>query len=101
MATPKAPKATSTAAPATPTVDISTIRGDGEMFTKGVGFDHSNISVEANVVIAKDHKSFRVFNTYNGGLGKKGKAGKVYTLADEKAYERKVAQLSKQGYSKR
>ncbi len=101
MATPKAtPKATAAATTDT-VVDVKSIRGDGELFSKSVGFDHDTIKVEANVVISKDHRSFRVFNTYNGTLGKKGKAGKVYTLADEKAYDRKAAQLSKQGYSKK
>lgn len=105
MASPKAAsKSTATSTPATtsaPVVDVKSIRGDGELYTKGVEFDHDSIKVEANVVISKDHRTFQVFNTYNGTLGKKGKAGKVYTLADEKAYERKVTQLTKQGYSKR
>lgn len=103
MATPKASPKPSPSATATPesVLDVKTIRGDGEMFSKSVGFDHDSITVEANVVISKDHRSFRVFNTYNGTLGKKGKAGKVYTLADDKAYDRKLAQLTKQGYTKR
>jgi hypothetical protein len=101
MATPKATPKTATSTPTESVVDVKTIRGDGEMFSKSVGFDHDSITVEANVVITKDHRSFRVFNTYNGTLGKKGKTGKVYTLADDKAYDRKVGQLSKQGYSKK
>lgn len=101
MATPKAtPKATAAVTTET-VVDVKSIRGDGELFTKNVEFDHDSIKVEANVVITKDHRTFRVFNTYNGTLGKKGKAGKVYTLADEKAYERKTSQLTKQGYTKK
>lgn len=82
------------------TVNLDTLKEQGELYTKQVSFDHGSISVEANVLVATDHKSFRVFNTYNGTLGKKNKTGKSYTLADDKAYDRKVEQLKKQGYKR-
>lgn len=81
-------------------VNLNTLKEQGELFTKQVSFDHNSISVEANVLIDNDHKSFRVFNTYNGTLGKKNKTGKSYVLSDSNSYDRKVSQLSKQGYKK-
>lgn len=81
-------------------VDLKTLVGTGEHFTKSVSFDHTTVAAQAHVVIAADHTSFIVFNTYNGGLGKKGKSGKTYPIADEKAYTEKVNQLTKQGYAK-
>jgi hypothetical protein len=89
--------------PATNAPDLKTLVGSGEHFTKTVSFDHANVAAQAHVVINPDHKSFIVFNTYNGALGKvkPGKTyGKQYPIADEKAYTEKVNQLSKQGYVK-
>jgi len=83
------------------TVSIQSLIGTGEHYTKSVSFDHDGVTAEANVVINADHRSFVTFNTYNGSLGKKGKGGKSYPLADDKAYERKVDQLKKQGYTKK
>lgn len=88
------------ATPAENVVDLKTLVGNGEHYTKGVSFDHETVAAQAHVVINTDHKSFVVFNTYNGNLGKKGKGGKQYPIADEKAYTEKVAQLAKQGYVK-
>jgi len=79
-------------------VDISTLKTQGELWSKMVNFDHSTIKVEAHVLIAQDKRSFQVFNTYNGALGKKGKTGKQYSISDDKAYDRKVTQLKKLGY---
>lgn len=91
------------AAPAENVVDLKTLIGNGEHYVKGVAFDHSAVAAQAHVVINADKKSFIVFNTYNGTLGKikAGKQyGKTYPLADDKAYTEKVAQLAKQGYTK-
>lgn len=82
-------------------VDFKDLKSQGELWSKGVEFDHAAIKVEAHVLVAPDQRTFQVFNTYNGTLGKKGRAGKNYPLADEKAYERKISQLKKQGYKKR
>jgi hypothetical protein len=79
-------------------VDFATLKSQGELYSKSVNFDHTEFRVEAHVLIEKDHSAFRVFNSYNGSLGKKGKTGKSYPLADEAAYENKVSQLTKQGY---
>lgn len=81
-------------------VDLKTLVGTGEHFTKAVSFDHVEVKAQAHVVINADHKSFVVFNTYNGSLGKKSKGGKTYPIADDKAYTEKVSQLTKQGYIK-
>jgi hypothetical protein len=86
--------------PATNVPDLKTLVGSGEHFTKSVAFDHATVAAQAHVVINTDHKSFIVFNTYNGTLGKKSKGGKQYPIADEKAYTEKVNQLTKQGYVK-
>lgn len=96
------PVANAKQAKATPAsaVDLNTLIGTGEHFTKAVTFDHQGVNAAAHVVINADHKSFIVFNTYNGTLGKKGKSGKQYPIADEKAYTEKVNQLTKQGYTK-
>lgn len=82
-------------------VDLKALRTEGEIFSKQVSFDHEGIKVEAHVLIANDKRSFRVFNTYNGTLGRKGKAGKIYELASDTAFDRKIEQLKKQGYKKR
>lgn len=79
-------------------VDLATLKSQGELWSKAVNFDHSAIKVEAHVLIGTDKRSFQVFNTYNGALGKKGKTGKQYKISDDKAYERKVSQLKKLGY---
>ena len=79
-------------------IDISNLKTQGELWSKTVNFDHTEIKVEAHVLISIDKRSFQVFNTYNGALGKKGKAGKQYQLTDDKAYARKINQLSKLGY---
>lgn len=79
-------------------IDLNNLKSQGELWSKGVKFDHTAIKVEAHVLIATDKRSFQVFNTYNGALGKKGKAGKQYQLTDDKAYERKAGQLAKLGY---
>lgn len=81
-------------------VDLKTLIGDGEHYAKAVSFDHATVAAQAHAVINADHKSFVVFNTYNGNLGKKGSGGKSYPIADEAAYTAKVAQLVKQGYVK-
>lgn len=80
------------------TIDISNLKTQGELWSKTVNFDHTEIKVEAHVLISTDKRSFQVFNTYNGALGKKGKAGKQYQLTDDKAYARKANQLTKLGY---
>jgi len=66
------------------------------------GKDVKDVNVEAHCVIAPDKKSFRVFNTYNGSLGKKstGKLGVEFQIKDEKAYEKKVKSLESKGYKK-
>lgn len=87
-------------APTENAIDLKTLVGNGEHYTKGVEFDHATVAAQAHVVINADHKSFVVFNTYNGNLGKKGKGGKSYPIADDKAYTEKVAQLLKHGYVK-
>ncbi|MEM3097502.1 MAG: hypothetical protein QXU32_02115 [Nitrososphaerales archaeon] len=82
-------------------VSIDDLKSQGELWSKDVNFDHASYKVEAHVLIAPDHRSFRVFNTYNGTLGKNGKLGdKTYTLEDDAAYERKIAKLKRQGYKK-
>lgn len=97
-------KQTKAATPASAGVpDLKTLVGAGEHYTKAVSFDHTEVKAAAHVVINPDHKSFIVFNTYNGtlGKGKNGKQyGKTYPIADEKAYTEKVSQLTKQGYTK-
>lgn len=85
----------------TEVVSIASLIGNGEHYAKPVSFDHDGVTAEANVVIAADHRSFVTFNTYNGSLGKKGKGGKSYPLADDKSYEQKINQLKKQGYTKK
>lgn len=77
---------------------ISDLKGHGELWSKKVKFDHGDIKAEAHVLISNDKDQFQVFNTYNGMFGRRGKAGKTYQLADQKAYERKINQLKKQGY---
>ena len=84
----------------TATIDLKALIGNGEHFVKSVSFDHETVAAQAHVVINADKRSFIVFNTYNGTLGKKGKSGKQYPLADDKAYTEKVNQLTKQGYTK-
>lgn len=87
----------------TEAVDLKTLVGNGEHYTKAVSFDHASVAAQAHVVINADKKSFLVFNTYNGSLGKvkPGKTyGKQYPIADDKAYAEKVSQLTKQGYAK-
>jgi hypothetical protein len=67
-----------------------------------------NVTAEAHCVIAADKKSYRVFNTFNGSLGKQAKKkrdkaplGVEYKLADDKAYEKKTKDLKKKGYKRR
>lgn len=66
------------------------------------------VKAEAHCVIAADKKTFRVFNTFNGSLGKSSKKkrekaplGVEYNLKDEKAHEKKVKDLQKKGYKRR
>lgn len=66
-----------------------------------------NVKAEAHCVIAADAKSFKVFNTFNGSLGKSSKKrdkaplGVEYKLEDEKALEKKRKTLQKKGYKRR
>lgn len=67
-----------------------------------------NVKAEAHCVIAADLKSYKVFNTFNGSLGKsstkkrdKAPLGVEYALADEKALEKKRKALQKKGYKRR
>lgn len=125
-----APQATDPAAPAptaapvvakkegkkaekTERVDFKSMLAAGhEIWSKGVDFTDKDkkpidgIKAECHCVFALDLKSFRVFNTYNGtmGQGSKKKAnpdGVTYQLADEKAVEKKRADLKKKGYKSR
>ena len=95
-------------------VDFKQMAADGwEVWSKVVKFtdkdqnDVPGIKAEAHQAIAPDLKSYRVFNTYNGSLGKKAKEKKVnpegvtYSLADDKALEKKRKDLDKKGYKKR
>ena len=66
------------------------------------------VKAEAHCVIAADKKTYRVFNTFNGSLGKSSKKkrekaplGVEYKLADEKAHEKKQKDLQKKGYKRR
>ena len=76
-------------------------------FTKDGTTPVDNMKVESHCVIAPDNGSYRVFNTYNGTLGKKpaekkkNPMGVAYNLADEKALEKKCRALEKKGYKKR
>lgn len=76
-------------------------------FNDKAGQPVPNIKAEAHCVIAADTKSFRVFNTFNGSLGKSSKKrdkaplGVEYPLADEKALEKKRKALQKKGYKRR
>ena len=79
---------------------LSDLKGQGELWSKKVKFDHADTKAEAHVLISTDKKQFQVFNTYNGMFGRRGKAGKIYQLADMKAYDRKINQLHKQSYKK-
>jgi hypothetical protein len=79
---------------------LSDLKHQGELWSKKVKFDHGDIKAEAHVLISNDKKQFQVFNTYNGMFGRRGKAGKIYELSDSKSYDRKIAQLQKQGYKK-
>jgi len=84
-----------------------------EVWSKQVKFtdkdqnDIPGIKAEAHCAIAPDQKSYRVFNTYNGVLGKKAKEkkknpdGVSYQLADEKALEKKRKDLEKKSYKRR
>lgn len=76
-------------------------------FTKDGTTPVDNMKVESHCVVAPDKASYRVFNTYNGTLGKKDASkkknpmGVEYPLADEKALEKKKRALDKKGYKKR
>jgi hypothetical protein len=83
-----------------------------EVWSKGVDFTDGQkpvdgIKVESHCVIAPDLKSYRVFNTYNGTMGKKNPdkkknpLGVSYPLKDDKALEKKRKDLEKKGYKKR
>jgi hypothetical protein len=95
-------------------VDFKQMIIDGwEIWSKQVKFtdkdqnDIAGIKAEAHCAIAPDQKSYRVFNTYNGALGTKAKEkkknpdGVSYSLADEKALEKKRKDLEKKSYKKR
>lgn len=82
--------------------------GEGaERWSKKVNFDHEAMEVRANVVINGDHRSFVTFNTYDGSLGRKAGSepltfdniGSKYDLADDAAFEKKVARLKADGYT--
>jgi len=89
------------------------IEGGMEVWSKQVQFTDKErneipgIKAEAHCAITADGKSYRVFNTYNGVLGKKdpGKKknpeGVSYNIADEKALEKKRKDLEKKGYKRR
>jgi len=76
-------------------------------FTKDGTTPVDGMKVESHCVIAPDKASYRVFNTYNGTLGKKpaekkkNPMGVEYNLKDEKALEKKRRALEKKGYKKR
>jgi hypothetical protein len=52
----------------------------GELWTKGVKFDHTNIKVIGHQVIDEKTGYYFSFNTYNGSLGKNGKGITKYPL---------------------
>jgi hypothetical protein len=88
-------------------------RGGCEVWSKSLNFPDKEgnavegIKAEAHCVIAADKASYKVFNTYNGTLGKKASAkkknpeGVSYALKDDKAVARKVKDLQKKGYKRR
>lgn len=95
-------------------VDFKQMLADGfEVWTKSTEFNDKEgkpvdgIKVESHCAIAQDGLSYRVFNTYNGGLGKKDAAkkknpeGMSYKLADAAALEKKREDLKKKGYKPR
>jgi hypothetical protein len=76
-------------------------------FTDKDQLDVPGIKAEAHCAIAPDGKQYRVFNTYNGVMGKKDAAkkknpsGVIYAIADEKTLEKKRKDLEKKGYKRR
>lgn len=83
--------------------------GEGaERWSKKTEFDHKDMDVKANIIIRSDRRAFVVFNTYDGSLGRKfsgdevsfDTVGKVYALADDAAYEKKIGRIKTEGYTK-
>jgi len=77
-------------------VDFS--KFEGEHWCKDADFDHPEYKQVTNRIIAEDYKSFITFNTYNGSLGKSGKAGTTYPI--KKDPEKYRAELTKKGFAK-
>lgn len=111
---PAKKKAAKKAKPKPERVNFKQLIADGnEVFSMTVPFTKDgttpvdNMKVESHCVIAPDKGSYRVFNTYNGTLGKKpadkkkNPMGVAYDLKDDKAYEKKCRALEKKGYKKR
>jgi len=83
-----------------------------EVWSKPVEFSDGQkpvdgVKVESHCVIAPDLESYRVFNTYNGTMGKKKSdkkkhpLGVQYPLKDAKALDKKRKDLEKKGYKKK
>ena len=76
-------------------------------FTDKDGKDIDGVKCESHCVFNPDKKGYRVFNTYNGSLGKnpkkrtKNPMGVEYKIADEKKLEKKIKDLEKKQYKKR
>ena len=78
-----------------------------EIWSKPVKFPSSlPIKAEAHCAFAPDRTFYRVFNTYNGSMGKKADKrkhadGLQYPFKDEAAIDAKRTALAKKGYKKR
>lgn len=75
--------------------ELAALGAGAEHWRKTNNFDHDSITSEAHVLISGDRASFRSLNTYDGSLGKNGKAGQIYDL---KNYDKKVKDLQTRGY---
>lgn len=100
---PKEPKAPKPPKAAPTPVDFSALVAQGhEVWTKeNLSFDVESVKVDAHCVISPDQKSYRVFNTYNGSLGKKGATGTDYEFTESMTLDKKRKSLEKKGYVKR
>jgi hypothetical protein len=112
--TKKAAKKKAAKKPKVEKVDFKELIKEGyEVWSKNVEFPDKEgkqidgVKCESHCVFAPDKTSYRVFNTYNGSLGKnpkkreKNPLGVPYQIADEKKLDKKLKDLDKKGYKKR
>ncbi len=87
-----------------PAIDFEALKAESRaIWVRRMKFDHAHVLAESWIVVAKDGRSTRSFNTYDRSLGRRqklDKAVRVHSIADDADLDRRVKRFEKNGYKR-